>query len=187
MIISKFGPSLPPQELAHEPELGWLVRAQTRPCALVCAHTFILSSAFFKTLSKKNQKNPQSMWPIYMTFTLNTEKDDKQKVEEVFRGGVCSSGAGQFNLQHGADMKKEPSCWTGPGAGGQGRTGGGGGAVGVVLPGQLTHHLQQSLVLLFQLLVLVLNVVQVLPRQQKSGRTQDGDIRHAAEPKGAAN
>lgn len=73
MIISKFGPSLPPQELAHEPELGWLVRAQTLPCALVCAHTFILG-LLFKTLSKKNQKNPQSMWPIYMTFTLNTER-----------------------------------------------------------------------------------------------------------------
>lgn len=40
---------------------------------------------------------------------------------------VCSSDTGQVNLQHRGDMKKEPSCWTGPGAGGQGRTGGGGG------------------------------------------------------------
>lgn len=44
-----------------------------------------------------------------------------------------------------------------------------GGARRVLLPRQLTHHLQQSLVLLFQLLVLVLDVIQVLPREQKHG------------------
>lgn len=31
-----------------------------------------------------------------------------------------------------------------------------------VLPRQLTHHLQQSLVLLFELLILIFNVIQVL-------------------------
>lgn len=49
-----------------------------------------------------------------------------------------------------------------------------GGAVGVVLPRQLTHHLQQGLVLLLQLLVLVLNVIQVLPRQ-RGGETSEGE------------
>lgn len=47
----------------------------------------------------------------------------------MFSRGVCSSHTGPFDLQHRGDVKKEPSCWTGPGAGGRGRTGGGGGAV----------------------------------------------------------
>lgn len=59
-----------------------------------------------------------------------------------------------------------------------------GGSVGAVLPRQLTHHLKQSLVLLLQLLVLVLDVIQVLPRQ-KSGTTQDGNIRRRAGPLGS--
>lgn len=37
------------------------------------------------------------------------------------------------------------------------------------LPRQLTHHLQQSLVLLFQLLVLILDVIQVLRKKGKTG------------------
>lgn len=38
---------------------------------------------------------------------------------------------------------------------------------GDVLPRQLTHHLQQGLVLLLQLLVLVLDVVQVLEKRSQ--------------------
>lgn len=81
MIISKFGPSLPPQELAHEPELGWLVRAQTWPCALVCAHTFMLG-LLFKTLSKKKKKSKEPT--IYVAYIhdiyIKYRKDDKQRL-----------------------------------------------------------------------------------------------------------
>lgn len=63
--------------------------------------------------------------------------------------------------------KYRPRCWTRPGAGGENieRRGW---AVCVVLPRQLTHHLQQGLVLLFQLLVLIFNVIQVLRTEQNS-------------------
>lgn len=37
-----------------------------------------------------------------------------------------------------------------------------------VLPRQLAHHLQQSLVLLFELLVLILDVIQVLQHTHTS-------------------
>lgn len=117
---------------------------------------------------KKNQKNPQSMWPMYITFTLNTERTTTNTPPTMFSLGFGSSGTGQFHLeQTEGDGKTEPGCWTGPRAGGGGR----GGAAGAVLPGELTHHLQQSLVLLFQLLVLVLDVVQVLARQRESAGT----------------
>lgn len=36
---------------------------------------------------------------------------------------------------------------------------------GAVLPRQLTHHFQQSLVLLFELLILIFNVIQVLQKK----------------------
>ncbi|TNN40581.1 hypothetical protein EYF80_049240 [Liparis tanakae] len=51
------------------------------------------------------------------------------------------------------------------------RVGGGGGAA---LPRQLTHDLQQSLVLLLELLVLILDVVQVLGHKKRHNRTAPG-------------
>lgn len=73
-----------------------------------------------------------------------------------------------FTFNRQKEMGKyRPRCWTRPGAGGENieRRGW---AVCAVLPRQLTHHLQQSLVLLFQLLVLIFNVIQVLWTEQNS-------------------
>lgn len=63
--------------------------------------------------------------------------------------------------------KKRPCWWTWPRAGGHGDAPfiGGGRLFVAVLPRQLTHHFQQSLVLLFELLVLVFDVIQVLRKK----------------------
>lgn len=60
----------------------------------------------------------------------------------------------------------------------------GGGEAGLfvlVLPRQLTHHFQQSLVLLFELLVLIFNVIQVLRKgqnRQLRGKHSVDTLRH---------
>lgn len=70
------------------------------------------------------------------------------------------------NRQNQTETKATPPNWTGDDRdaaffGGVGRS-------VLVLPRQLTHHFEQSFVLLFELLVLVLDVVQVLQRAQSS-------------------
>lgn len=110
---------------------GWLLRAQTWPCTctLVCAaHTFILAF-LIKTLSKRNQESPQSMWPIYITFTLNTARTNPPTPTPAGVSRRLASAfappSGQFHLQQTGDGRTEPGCWTPPRAEGEDRGGGG--------------------------------------------------------------
>lgn len=79
MIVSKFGPSLSPRELAHGPKPGRPVRAQTSPCALVCAaHTFILV-LLFKTLRKKKKSKEPTIYVAYVHYIyIKYGKDNNQ-------------------------------------------------------------------------------------------------------------
>lgn len=86
---------------------------------------------------------------------------------------VGGAGGGASTVSPRTDrirQKRRPRCPTGQATTGtlHSRGGGGVGCAVLVLPRQLTHHFEQSFVLLFELLVLVLDVVQVLHTENTS-------------------
>lgn len=95
-------------------------------------------------------------------------------VAEILGEGWEADGVYGFtsNRQNQTETKATLPSWTGDDrdAAFFGRWGVGWSVL--VLPRQLTHHFEQSFVLLFELLVLVLNVVQVLQRAQNSRNSQ---------------
>lgn len=129
---------------------------------LVLQHVHSFQFAFLRPY-QKNQNDEPAKWPIYNTFTLNMERQTEPRTGTSASAPLTKRGR-SWRPRTSTASPLTDRITRGP----RGCTRGRGSAL--VLPRQLTHHFQQSLVLLFELLVLVLDIVQVLREEQNRQR-----------------